>query len=128
VDSSPVERHVSAAAPPQLPDGAVVADVSLAGALEVPGRGGPAIAWWRAATAVVASAVGGEGGAGHGLDSDLDTRTSVRVMLNGIDLSDIHQVENVRRSIVMLLPGARALKRDDALLLLDALQEARHRE
>jgi len=47
--------------------------------------------------------------------------TNVDGMLDGVDLTNVPEVEGVRRSVAMLAPGANALRREDALALLDVL-------
>ena len=39
------------------------------------------------------------------------------------DLDELWKVENVRRSLAMLSPGAPGLSRDDAMLVLELLME-----
>ena len=39
------------------------------------------------------------------------------------DLDDLWKIENVRRSLAMLSPGAPGLSRDDAMLVLELLME-----
>jgi len=44
-------------------------------------------------------------------------------MLNGIDLTDRNQVEQLRRSVAMLRPGDWALNREDALRVLKMIRD-----
>jgi hypothetical protein len=39
------------------------------------------------------------------------------------DLDELWKIENLRRSLVMLPPGAPGLSRDDAMLVLELLAE-----
>jgi hypothetical protein len=40
------------------------------------------------------------------------------------DVDELWKIENLRRSLTMLLPGAPGLSREDAMLLLELLAEA----
>ena len=42
-------------------------------------------------------------------------------MVNGTDLMNVLEVEQLRRSVAMLAPGAHALDRENALAVLSAL-------
>lgn len=57
-----------------------------------------------------------------------DCSITVELMLDGVDLSEPHELEQVRRSIAMALPGSWALKREEALRLLDLLIQGRNAE
>ena len=58
---------------------------------------------------------------GCAVGADHSGRTTVRLMLERVDLADVHEVERARRSVVMLSPGQWALKREDAMRLFAAL-------